>query len=382
MTSPLSLLAATCGSHVGQAISMPMTMPMPMPTTVKVISASPSTSLVSSVQLATNSQQLFPVNADLTNLLSGQTIGILNSDGTVTQINSSQVSVASSMANNIKAITSVAGQAVSLQQGTQIVTQASPGQQSISYSIIPQQQMQNIQSVQIDGQEAIFIPASSFSGGQQTIQISGNQILTSPNQTLVRGQNQANASNQQQQQQVLQSLGNNVQFAQIAGNGQVIRQGNGMQTFQMPQVQQTIPVQIPISTANGQTIYQTIQLPLSALQAVASGGNMQQITAQVMPQMTQQVQVAPQQMQVAQQGNGSNATQIKQEPGEQSNVSQQSSQNAAAQQQHNSQGQTVLANVQLPNGQMGQLVAASPQMWPQNSISLSSLSELRVFIEM
>lgn len=34
---------------------------------------------------------------------------------------------------------------------------------------------------------------------------------------------------------------------------------------QFPQVQQTIPVQVPVSTASGQTVYQTIHFPVQAL---------------------------------------------------------------------------------------------------------------------
>lgn len=296
---------------------------------------------------------------------------------------SNNVDAASSIAsNNIKTITSAANQSVSLPQGTQIVTQAvSPGQGGGVYSILPQQ-LQNLQSVQIDGQEAFFIPASSFQGGQ--IQI-GNQIL-SPNQTIVRSQNQPNNQQQQQVIQTVAGLQGNVQFAQIAGNQTIpvqVRQGNVVQTLQLPlqQQQQTIPVQIPISTSNGQTIYQTIQLPLSALQAVTGGNNIQQITTQVMPQMAQQVQVAPQQMQVTQQGNAATA-QIKQEPGEQTTTSQHNSQSTnTAPVNTNHQGQTVLANVQLPNGQMGQLVAAGPQMWQNNTINLSQLSKFTIICD-
>lgn len=212
-------------------------------------------------------------------------MGIVNPDGTVTQLNP-QVSVSGSqqtVATNIKTVTSVAGQSVTIPQGAQIVQAGSGG---IAYSIIPAQQLQNIQNIQIDGQEAIFIPASSFSSGQQAIQISGNQILSSPNQTIVRAQN---AQGNQNNQTVLQG---NVTLAQLTG-GQTtvpvaVRQGNVVQTIQLPigNLQQTIPVQVPITTANGQTILQTIHLPIQAIQAVAAG-NVQQVTAQVVPQLSQ-----------------------------------------------------------------------------------------------
>ncbi|KAI1291942.1 Transcription factor Sp4 [Halotydeus destructor] len=302
--------------------------------------------------------------------------GTANDDyviGSHEQAHDESVSVASSIAQNIKAITSVSGQTMTIPQGAQIMTQS--GQQ-LAYSILPQQlqNIQNLQTVQLEGGgEAIFIPASSFSGGQQAIQISGNQIL-SPNQVVRTSQNQGNQANQQAQ--VIQGLQGNVQFAQLP-NGQTVavRQagGNVMQAIQLPMqnaAQQTIPVQVPISTANGQTIFQTIQLPLAALQAITGGGGgVQHISAQVMPQMTQ-VQMAPQQIQVAQQNASANNTPIKQEPGEQANASQHAAQQAAA----NQQGQTII-NVQLPNGQMGQLVSASPQVWPGNAINLSSLMQ-------
>ena len=153
------------------------------------------------------------------------------------------------------------------------------------------------QTIQIDGQEAIYLQ-----GGQQAIQISGNQILSpSQAQSLVR-QGASNAQAQQGQQVYIQGLGN-----AMLSNGQqvMMRQGNVMQALQLP-AQQTIPVQT-ISTQNGQTILQTIQFPIQALQSL--GTNMQQqIATQVMPQI-QQVQMTP--IQVSQ-ASGQQA--IKQEP--------------------------------------------------------------------
>lgn len=57
------------------------------------------------------------------------------------------------------------------------------------------------------------------------------------------------------------------------------------QVVQFPQMQQTIPVQVPISTGNGQTIYQTIHVPLSTLAAQMPG--LVQPQMQFFPQMTQ-----------------------------------------------------------------------------------------------
>lgn len=67
-----------------------------------------------------------------------------------------------------------------------------------------------------------------------------------------------------------------------------MRPANTMpQVVQFPQMQQTVPVQVPISTGNGQTIYQTVHVPLQAFAG--------QIPGLVQPQM----QIFPQIAQVA-----------------------------------------------------------------------------------
>jgi transcription factor Sp len=299
-------------------------------------------------------------------------IGIVNPDGSVTHIapHPSQVTaqVATSHVTGQTSLKSVP-HTVSLAGGTQIVTLSPGSAGSGGYSIIQPQQMQTIS---IDGQEAIYIPASSLSTGQQAIQI-GNQII-SPGNIVARG-NASNASqNQQQQQQVIQG---NVQFAQL-GTGQTVavRQAGGtnvlQNVIQMP-MQQSIPIQIPISTANGQTVYQTIHLPLQTLQAISAGN----VTAQVVPQMSQ-VQVAGHQLQVTQQSGatGATGTQIKQEPGLESS---QSSTQTTTTTSNSNAGQTVVANVQLPNGQIGQIVQTMVQQpqqiaWSGNTINLGNLT--------
>lgn len=85
------------------------------------------------------------------------------------------------------------------------------------------------------------------------------------------------------------------------------------------------------------------------------------------------MQVTQQQLQNMAQ-NAPNATTIKQEPGAETTTSQQQQTqgtNAAT----TAGGQNIIAHVQLPNGQMGQLVAATPQMWPGNTINLSNLGK-------
>lgn len=56
--------------------------------------------------------------------------------------------------------------------------------------------------------------------------------------------------------------------------------------MQMPSVQQTIPVQVPISTANGQTVYQTVHFPVQQF-ASSMPGLIQGQQIQMVPQLTQ-----------------------------------------------------------------------------------------------
>ncbi|CAG2161694.1 unnamed protein product [Oppiella nova] len=352
--SPLALLAATC-SKIGSPSELSAEgtggQPNATTTTVKLVSAGAQNQVIQASDFA----HLIPVH-------SGQTLGVLNPDGTVTQLNPSQVVVSSAgtLGTPIKsAITSVANQSAAnaLSTATQILqTQASGAG---IYSILQPQQLQ------IDGQEAIFIP-----GHQQAIQLSANQLMASPNQ--VRQQTQQQTQPSPQQTVFIPGIGNvSIGGAQYAGGQTVaVRQGNVVQTIQLP-VQQTIPVQA-ISTQNGQTILQTIHLPIQALQSLNTAQGVQQLSAQLMPQM-QQVQMAP--IQVSQANNTHTPT-IKQEPGTETQTQNQTNQSTTASTMtSNTSGQTVLANVQLPNGQIGQLISAP--VWPNNSINLSSLGGLR-----
>src|SRR5699024_9892878 len=98
-------------------------------------------------------------------------------------------------------------------QTAQILTQA--GNTAGVYNIIQPQ-------IQIDGQEAIFLQ-----GGQQAIQISGNQLL-SPTQAaaVVRQGTTATTGQTQSGQVYIQGLGN-----AVLSNGQpvTVRQGNMVQ---------------------------------------------------------------------------------------------------------------------------------------------------------
>ncbi|KAG0412262.1 hypothetical protein HPB47_010622, partial [Ixodes persulcatus] len=196
-----------------------------------------------------------------------QTVGILNQDGTVTQVSTTSQAV------------KAAQQAV-FSPGTQLVAQMTPSGQ-ITYNAMPQ-----IQNIQIDGQEAIFIPASFTGGHQQAIQLTGAGPTLLANQGFLRPQ----------------ATG----FTQNVA----IRQGNMVQTLQLPiaaaaPMQQTIPIQVPISTGNGQTVYQTIHVPVQTMQAMAPQGNVltaqgqQLATAQVVQQLAQ---MQPQMAQLTAQG--------------------------------------------------------------------------------
>lgn len=136
----------------------------------------------------------------------------------------------------------------------------SAGAQQLVTSVVPQ-----FQTVNVDGQEAIFIPSSGVGGGQAILAGNQQQVFTTPTGQIIR--------------QALQPAGNmipNMGFTNLAGNmvnigGNVVslaglqaRPQGLVQAVQMPQQVQQMSniIQIPVSTANGQTAYQTIQLPV------------------------------------------------------------------------------------------------------------------------
>lgn len=61
--------------------------------------------------------------------------------------------------------------------------------------------------------------------------------------------------------------------------------GQNVQVVQFPAMQQTVPVQVPISTGNGQTIYQTVHVPLQTLAGQMPG--LVQPQMQIFPQLAQ-----------------------------------------------------------------------------------------------
>ena len=160
-------------------------------------------------------------------------------------------------------------------QGTQLLTSGSNNANNsggLSYSVLPA-----VQTVTIDGQEAIFIPTGGVGGAQQ-VQLGHNQALLTPNGQIIRA-----PSNQTQSMPfTLQNVG-----VQSASQGVTVRTAGGMQqVLQLPMQQTaTISVQVPVSTANGQTVYQTLQLPVqmisSGLPGLMQSGTQMQVLSQL-----------------------------------------------------------------------------------------------------
>ncbi|XP_076041301.1 uncharacterized protein LOC143025470 isoform X2 [Oratosquilla oratoria] len=166
-------------------------------------------------------------------------------------------------------------------EGAQIVTAGG------TYTVMPQ--MAQMQTVMIDGQEAIYIPASSqHPTSQHAIQLGGNQAILTPSGQLLRAQNVIqNVQSVAAPGQQSVAVGGVRQAAGAAATGaasqvgQVAAQVVQLGVAGMPQA--TIPVQIPISSASGQTIFQTIPFPVQIMQNVVSNGQ----TLQVIPQIAQ-----------------------------------------------------------------------------------------------
>ncbi|XP_055316519.1 transcription factor Sp4-like isoform X4 [Sitodiplosis mosellana] len=206
-----------------------------------------------------------------------------------------------------------------------------------------QQQQQQAQQ----NQQANQTTANATAQNQQTQQSQQSQS----HQGQAQQQNQTQQNNQQQtqanqQQHTITIPGTNIQIPtsanglinatnlqniKVEGAGQNVqmRQGALPQVVQFPAMQQTVPVQVPISTGNGQTIYQTVHVPLQAFAGQMSG--LVQPQMQIFPQIAQvaniitpngqiqQVQLATPMNQLQMQGiPGLQTTQG--QPGQQQNV--------------------------------------------------------------
>ncbi|XP_026289541.1 transcription factor Sp4 isoform X1 [Frankliniella occidentalis] len=172
-------------------------------------------------------------------------------------------------------------------QPQQIVSSAG---QNVTYNVV-----QPMQTVTLDDQGSVVINAGGGATQQlqqlQQFQLPGGQTFLTP--SVLRGANVLPASNLPAglQTGLLQNLAG--QTIQFPGGGMAVRQagvGGLQQLVQMPAVQQTIPVQVPISTSNG-TIYQTVHLPVQSMQ------NVQQIP-QMIPHMQLGQVSAPQMAQI------------------------------------------------------------------------------------
>ncbi|XP_050563942.1 transcription factor Sp4 isoform X6 [Spodoptera frugiperda] len=131
-----------------------------------------------------------------------------------------------------------------------------------------------MQAVTVDGQDALFIPAQhaqNFSGMGQVSLVNG-QLVRTP--VLPAG-----------------FLQNVMHLPAGAGGGIAVRGGVGGMGM--------VPVQVPVSVANGHTVYQTVHLPVHAPQHLQIIPQLQQMQAQ--PQMAsvltpsgqiQQIQIA------------------------------------------------------------------------------------------
>ena len=179
----------------------------------------------------------------------------------------------------------------SQQQAQQQPQQQPQQQQQLSYSVIPQ-----MQTVNIDGQEALFIPSSAMSaaGGHHQSQPT-MQFATANGQQVQLASQQVQLANGQTiitPQPVSLIRAPNVFPTSIIQNitGQTVQLPTGQSVqvrplqFPMQHVQQTVPVQVPVTASNGQTVYQTVHFPVQALSSVFNVP-----TTQMIPQITQQI---------------------------------------------------------------------------------------------
>ncbi|CAG7717629.1 unnamed protein product [Allacma fusca] len=150
-----------------------------------------------------------------------------------------------------------------------------------------------------------FLPLSNFTrrqfrpfsfvhgsmANQQTVQIGGSPAIIAPTGQFIRAQNVLQAAN-------------------LVQNGNTIVTTGVPQVVQFP-IQQTIPVQIPIATSNGQTIIQTVHIPIQTLATaipnaggIIQGGQIQVIQPQLaqipQQQLHQVIQTPSGQFQLAQ----------------------------------------------------------------------------------
>ncbi|XP_024873558.1 transcription factor Sp4-like [Temnothorax curvispinosus] len=288
------------------------------------------------------------------------------------------------------------------QQAQQQQTQQQ--QQQLSYSVIPQ-----MQTVNIDGQEALFIPSSAMSAASghhqtqptmqfatangQQMQLAGQQVQLANGQTIITPQpvSLIRAPNVFPTSIIQNITGQTVQLP----TGQSV-QVRPLQ-FPMQHVQQTVPVQLPVTANNGQTVYQTVHLPVQSLSNVFNMPTTQMIPQimQQIPQVTQiitptgqlqQVQIANlpqlqnlQSQQVTQVAHQQAQQQVVQQQTQQQVVQsvQQQQQVAQAQVQQQQQVQQVVQQViqqQPPSSQQQQQQQSQQQQLQQSSTPSSTVA--------
>lgn len=168
----------------------------------------------------------------------------------------------------------------------QIIATAGPGG-NLTYNVV-----QPFQTINVDGQEAILLPSSMAAGNNGQI-IAGNQqqqqqtFFTTPAGQIVRAPVQGLTAGNA----VIPNLGTVVNLG-----GNMVNLGNvqNMQAVR-PNILQTLPVQaqsqvqvgtnqsqfiqIPMSTANGQTVMQTVQIPVQGIPVSALLQQQGQVTS-------------------------------------------------------------------------------------------------------
>lgn len=194
-----------------------------------------------------------------------QMIGILNPDRTITLVTSlaepqaTKVHLIGNVSTALKSLSTIAtAQKVTncqvFPQEAQMVT-GSPG--SSTHKAAPVQLIQNTHTHE---KKSICIPAEL----PQTSQLAGKHIFTSIGQTVLQPHSvQLPTIVQNGGQALLHGM------TQIGGQNVTIKEQNLVQTVKSPiTIQQNIPMQEPVSSANGQTVLQTVHVPLQTIQGV------------------------------------------------------------------------------------------------------------------
>lgn len=159
-----------------------------------------------------------------------------------------------------------------------------------------------IQTIQVENNEAAtVIPTLSNANSQaaagSTIQISSGQTLITPSGQIIRAP-PGNVLPTSLLQTVATAGGQTLQFPNGANvSVRPAAAAPSPQVIQFP-LQQTIPVQIPISNAAGQTVYQTVHFPFQGLSLpnVIQTSSLGQV--QMVQQIPQLATAAPQMVQL------------------------------------------------------------------------------------